>query len=90
MCACLSVCLCCGKCLTTFEGMDQFLELTRLAVAILWVSSTTAQSPQVRTCPISRPFPWSLSPLWSLMLPGHGISFWKAFDEANKSVIVDF
>ena len=53
-------------------------------IANYWVGSTTAQSPLGRTWPGSMPFPWSLSALWPLVLPGCVIPIWKEFDKANN------
>ena len=78
---CLSVCVCLGKSWITFERMDRFgwnfQWLSRLVVANLVVGSTCAKSPPVTTWPASSPFSCSLSPLWSWVLPGRVIPFWK-------------
>ena len=64
----------------------KFSGLSRLVVANLWVGNTSALSPTARTWSASGPYPWSLSPPWSLVLPGHVIPFWKAFHEPNNNV----
>ena len=48
------------------------------------MTSAPAQSLRGSPWPASRPFPWFL------VLLGHVISFWKAFDKANKIVRADF
>ena len=68
----------------------KILGLSRLVTANLVVGSTSAQYPPVTTWPASSPFPWSLSPPWSWVLPGHVIPFWKAFDEADNNVRAHF
>ena len=68
----------------------KFSEVTRLLLRTAWMGSTPSQSLQGSPWPASRPFPWNLSPPWFLALPDHVISFWKAFDEANKMVQEDF
>ena len=73
-----------GSIQTKFSG------LRRLVVANLGVGSASAQSPPVMTGPACSPFPWSLSPLWSWVLPGRVIPFWKAYDKANNYVRADF
>ena len=69
---------------TNFSG------LSRLVAANLGVGSTSAQSPPDSTGPAYSHFPCSLSPLWSWVLPGFVIPFWKALDEANNNVRADF
>ena len=68
----------------------KFSGLCWLVASNLRVGSTSAQSPPVRTGPACSPFPWSLSPLWSWVLLGHVMPFWKAFYKANHNVRVDF
>ena len=68
----------------------KFSGISRLVVANLVVGSTSAQSPPVMTWPASSSFPCSLSPLWSWVLLGCVIPFWKAFDKANNNVRADF
>ena len=67
--------------------MDQFEHNFQRLLDNYWVGSISAQSLPGRTWPASSPLPWSLSPPWSLLLLGHVIPFWKAFDEANQNVI---
>ena len=94
-----SVCLCVcpsvlKKTMNNFwmDGQNwmKFSEATRLLLRTAWVGSTPSQSLQGSPWPASRPFSWNLSPPWFLALPDHVISFWKAFDEANKMVQADF
>ena len=54
-----------------------------------WEVCACAHSPFVGTWSGSSPFPWSLSPLQPMVLPGHDKPFRKAFDE-SKNVFVDF
>ena len=68
----------------------KFSGLSRLVAANLGVGTTSAQSPPVTTGPAFSPFPCSLSPLWSWVLLGRVIPFWKAFNEANHNVREDF
>ena len=72
------------------QNWMKFSEVTRLLLRTAWMGSTPSQSLQGSPWPASRPFPWNLSPPWFLALPDHVISFWKAFDEANKMVQEDF
>ena len=68
----------------------KFSGVTRLHLRKFCVGSTPAQYLQGSPWPASTPFHLSLSPPSFLALPGHVISFWKAFDEVNKTVRVDF
>ena len=72
------------------QNWMKFSEVTRLLLRTAWMGSTPSQSLQGSPWPASRPFPWNLSPPWFLALPDHVISFWKAFDKANKMVQEDF
>ena len=50
---------------------------------------STFLSPPVITRLVSRPFPCSLLSLWSLVLSGCDIPFWKAFDKPHKTLGAD-
>ena len=81
--------LCFGKWWISFELIDQFLGVDWLILGYYWVGNTLAQSIIKTTCMISRLFPSTLSPLWSLVLLVHDIQFWKAFDGPNKYMKVE-
>ena len=72
-----------------FKSITSFLSENFL-IWTAWVGSTPSQSLVGSPWPASRPYPWNLSPPWFLALLDHVISFWKAFDEANKMVQEDF
>lgn len=59
----------------------RFLGVAWLVASFFLVGSTIAQSPLGRPWAASRPFPWSWADPWLLVLLGHAIPFWKAFDE---------
>ena len=55
-----------------------------------WVLPVPSPHWLLRTWLAPSPFPWKLSHLLLLALPGCVIPFWKAFDEQNKNVGAEF
>ena len=83
---------CFGKCGITYElksewnfqGLKGWLQVTFGCVV------PPAQSPPGSTWLAPGPFPWGGAALWSSMLPGCVMPFWKALDKPNNIVQSDF